>query len=130
MHIPAGIPAHPHGAADDVSVAASWCFQWNLLHFPAGAVPVSCVRPDETGYEPPAAQNDEFAAAVRAAAAGSAGLPVGVQIAGPPHSDETVLWAMKQLELALAARPGGGARGHAPEESVLAAAAAAVLMPG
>lgn len=36
--------------------------------------------------------------------AGTAGLPVGVQLVGLPNADELVLYGMKQLETALAVR--------------------------
>lgn len=96
-----GTPAFPHGGSRDLTPACSYTFLWNLLHFPAGTVPVSHTRADECVYECPKAQNDAFAAVARTALVGAAGLPVGVQLVGLPYQDELVLRGMHELEAAL-----------------------------
>lgn len=99
-----GIPAFRHGASRDLSPACSHTFLFNLVNFPAGAVPVSRVRPDECSYTCPARQDDMAAAAARREMAGAAGLPVGVQVVGLPLHEERVLRGMRQLEAALRRR--------------------------
>jgi fatty acid amide hydrolase len=42
-----GLPALKHGGSKDLTVACCYTFLWNLVHFPAGIVPVSHVKPDE-----------------------------------------------------------------------------------
>jgi Asp-tRNA(Asn)/Glu-tRNA(Gln) amidotransferase A subunit family amidase len=54
---------------------------------------------------------DPWAAKACAAAKGAVGLPVGVQVAALPYQDETCLWAMKEIELAVQCVLSGG---HAP----------------
>lgn len=44
---PAALPALPHGAARELTPAFSYMFLANLLHWPAGVVPVTLVRKDE-----------------------------------------------------------------------------------
>jgi Asp-tRNA(Asn)/Glu-tRNA(Gln) amidotransferase A subunit family amidase len=55
-------------------------------------------------YTCPPEQQDMFAARARREAFGSAGLPVGVQVAALPFHDETVLRVMGMLEGALGDR--------------------------
>jgi fatty acid amide hydrolase len=129
-----GIPAFRHGGSRDLTPVCSYTFLWNLLHFPAGTVPVSRVRPDEEGYACPRRQDDSFAAVARAHAAGTAGLPVGVQLVGLPLREELVLRGMRELEKALRGegegckaeeegKEGKGWEGFAPEELVRKAVA-------
>jgi fatty acid amide hydrolase len=68
---------------------------WNIAQLPAGVVPVSRVRPDETERANPRGLLEKLAAQVDAR---SAGLPVGAQIVGRPWADERVLAAMIALE--------------------------------
>lgn len=44
---PVALPALPHGAAKNLTPAFTYAFVANLLHWPAGVVPVTLVRPDE-----------------------------------------------------------------------------------
>ena len=97
-----GTPAFPHGGSRDLTPACSYTFLWNLLHFPAGTVPVSHTRADECAYACPPAQDDAFAGVAKKAMVGAAGLPVGVQLVGLPYQEEAVLHAMRALEAALA----------------------------
>ena len=44
---PAALPALPHDASKDLTPAFTYMFLANLLHWPAGVVPVTVVRLDE-----------------------------------------------------------------------------------
>ena len=68
-----------------------------------GVVPVTTVRPTETERGgTPVDRIDRIAIEVDKK---SSGLPVGVQVAGPPFTDERVLAVMLALESALQASP-------------------------
>jgi fatty acid amide hydrolase len=75
----------------------------NVLGYPAGVVPITRVRPAETGARP--ATGDRVLAAACATDADSAGLPVGVQILARPWREHQALAALA----ALAARATGRA---------------------
>ena len=96
---PFATPALPHLGSKDFTLAGSYSMTWNLVQFPAGVVPVSRVRPEET--ERPAAQGrlERHAAMVDSK---SAGLPLGVQVVGRPWDDARVLAVMKLIEDAVA----------------------------
>jgi fatty acid amide hydrolase len=95
------LPALRHDTAAQLVLAAAPCLLANLLDLPAGAVPVTRVRPDEEGD-----RGFPFDPVLRAASAcdrGSRGLPVGVQVVGGPAADEAVvLDAMQAIENGLA----------------------------
>uniref|UniRef100_A0A7S1VHN1 Amidase domain-containing protein n=1 Tax=Sexangularia sp. CB-2014 TaxID=1486929 RepID=A0A7S1VHN1_9EUKA len=92
-------PAFVHGGATNLLPSLSYTFLANLLDLPAGSVPVTTVTaadahsapPRPAGFAGPAAQQE----------VDSEGLPVGVQLVGRPHDDETVLCAMDRVERAL-----------------------------
>lgn len=44
---PVALPALPHGAAKDLTPAFTYMMLANLLHWPAGVVPVTLVRSEE-----------------------------------------------------------------------------------
>lgn len=96
------VPAMRHGTAGRLVVAASPCLAANLFDLPAGAVPVTLVRPDEeTG------RSQDRDPVVRLAAEtdrGSHGLPVGVQVVGlnvePRAGERLVLDVMALIEQA------------------------------
>ncbi|HEX9578719.1 MAG TPA: amidase family protein, partial [Myxococcales bacterium] len=92
---PFATPALPHGGSRQFVLAASSSMLWNIAQLPAGVVPVSRVRPDETERANPRGLLEKLAAQVDAR---SAGLPVGAQIVGRPWADERVLAAMIALE--------------------------------
>ena len=72
-------------------------------------MPVTTVAAGEEAYNDPSA-DDGMAKLARKMCAGSAGLPVGVQVVGAPWRDELTLRVMKELEAALgreALRPKG-----------------------
>ncbi|MFO0901280.1 MAG: amidase family protein [Pirellulales bacterium] len=91
---PYGLPALSH-AQWYGTFPGSYCLLYNLLGFPAGTVAASRVRAGET--ERPASRDPALAAA-RQVDAGSAGLPVGVQVAARPWRDDLALAVMAALE--------------------------------
>src|SRR6185437_1203160 len=92
-------PAHalaavPHGAALDVAAGQSYTSIYNLLCMPAGVAPAGRV---ESGEESDRAGGDALTEAARRAEAGSAGLPVAVQVAARPGDDEVVLTLLERF---------------------------------
>lgn len=88
-------PALPHGMSKNFTLASSTAMLWNLHQLPAGVVPVTRVRPDETARAPSRELVERHAAKVDAQ---SAGLPVGVQVVGRPWAEATVLAVMRAIE--------------------------------
>lgn len=74
------LPALRHGTAARLLVAAAPCMLANLLDLPAGAVPVTTVRPGETTGR--RSSGDPVERLAIDTDHGSAGLPVGVQVIG------------------------------------------------
>jgi len=95
---PHALPALPHKAAIDLLPAASYAFHANLLGLPAGVVPWTTVRADETLTN--ASARDIAQRRAEEALIGAEGLPIGVQIAAPRWKDEVVLAVMRVLERA------------------------------
>jgi fatty acid amide hydrolase len=87
--------ALPHGASKNFTLASSYSIVFNATQFPAGIVPVTRVREDETARASGPDAVERKAAAVDRA---STGLPVGVQVAGRPWRDHIVLAAMRAIE--------------------------------
>lgn len=94
------VPAMRHGTAARLVVAASPCLAANLFDLPAGAVPVTTVRPDEETGRPPS--RDPVARLAAETDRGSRGLPVGVQVVGlhtgPGAGERLVLDVMAGIE--------------------------------
>ncbi len=91
-------PAFLHGATKDLGVPGVYTSLYNLLGWPAGVVPWGRVR---EGEESDRGQPRDLAE--RAAAkteAGSAGLPLAVQVMARPWAEHQVLAAMHRLEAA------------------------------
>ncbi|MFW6049824.1 MAG: amidase family protein [Myxococcota bacterium] len=88
-------PACPHGTSHDFTLGICYVARYNLLNMPAGVVPVTRVRADELVRDKPRDRLDRRAAQIEAA---SAGLPVGVQVAGRPWREEVVLAVMRAIE--------------------------------
>lgn len=88
-------PALPHGGSKNFTLASSYSILFNATQMPAGVVPVTRVREDETERPREADVLERRAASIDAR---SAGLPVGVQIAGRPWRDHEVLAAMIAIE--------------------------------
>lgn len=92
---PAAVPAPPHDTTGDMVDAFTYSTVFNVLGAPAGVVPVTRVRDSETSRPPGTSPRDR---ALAMADRGSAGLPVGVQVAGPSWSDEVVLAVMGAIQ--------------------------------
>jgi fatty acid amide hydrolase len=92
---PNGLPAPPHGSL--VPNYTSNCTQlYNVVGMPAGVVAATRVRPGEESDRP--ASRDPIEQAARAVELGSAGLPVGVQVAARHWREDVALAVMAALE--------------------------------
>lgn len=90
------LPAIRHGASLELGTMGVYTCLYNLLGWPAGVVPWTRVRP---GEETAARRGDDVVDRVaRASEEGSAGLPIGVQLAAPIGQDAAVLAAMAAVE--------------------------------
>lgn len=87
-------PAPPQGMTHDFLLGFVNLARYNYLDLPAGTVPITTVRDDETTRPNPKDRVEKRAAQIEAK---SAGLPVGVQIVGRPWEEATVLALMKAL---------------------------------
>ena len=97
------LPAYRHGASRDLGLAGGYSLLYNALGYPAGVVPVTRVRAGEESDRP--ASSDLVEKAARATEMGSAGLPIGVQVAARPWREREVLAAMRVIERAVADDP-------------------------
>ena len=96
------LPAYRRGQSGYLFSSCSYTFLFNVLHFPAGVVPMTLVRDDEQFYEDIGHLNNDIAATMaKDVCRQSAGLPIGVQLIGWPNDDERVLGVMKELESAI-----------------------------
>src|SRR4051812_43085976 len=100
---PHALPALRHGASYFLATAASYAMLFNVVGLPAGVVGATRVRPGEESDRAPSRDIVERAAAK--VEAGSAGLPVGVQVAGRPFFEDVVLTVMEALEQHFRAGP-------------------------
>jgi fatty acid amide hydrolase len=92
-------PALPHGASKNFTLASSYSILFNATQMPAGVVPVTRVRDDETKR---VAGRDLLVRHASSVDAASPGLPVGVQIAGRLWKEHVVLAVMRAVEAAVA----------------------------
>lgn len=90
------VPAPPHDLTPQILHAFTSVTLFNLLGWPAGVVPITTVQPDEETDR--AGSTDRWLQAARTAEIGSAGLPVGVQLAARPWREDLVLAAMSAIE--------------------------------
>ncbi|MEM9070038.1 MAG: amidase family protein [Myxococcota bacterium] len=88
--------AAPIGMAHDFTLGFLNVSRYSLLNFPAGVVPVTHARPDETRRTVLRDRLDKRAAQIEAE---SAGLPVGVQLIARPWNDALLLSIMRVLEM-------------------------------
>lgn len=93
---PSPVPAPTHGSGSSLGLMASYTALFNLLGFPAGVLPVTRVRVGEESDRP--ASRDQIEQAAAAIERGSAGLPVGVQVAARPWREDVALAVMRELE--------------------------------
>lgn len=100
---PHALPAMQHDKAIDLFAAASYTFLPNLLRVPVGVVACTRVRPDEESDRP--SSRDLVERRAKEVEIGSAGLPVGVQVAGWHWREDVVLALMAAVERGLAPEP-------------------------
>lgn len=93
--------ALPHGGSRGFTLASSYSIVFNALQMPAGVVPVTRVRAAETARPVDGdrrGRRDRLVVQAVQVDATSAGLPVGVQVAGRPWQDAEVLALMQAIE--------------------------------
>jgi len=90
------LPAVRHGATEELGLTGAYGALYNVLGYPAGVVPVTRVRAGEEAH--PGRGRDKMDRVAAASERGSAGLPVGVQVAARPFADHVALAAMAALE--------------------------------
>jgi fatty acid amide hydrolase len=100
---PHTLPAMPHGDAVDLMCAAGPAFLMNLIGVPAGVVAATRVQPGEESDRP--VSGDLVVKKALRAERGSAGLPVGVQVASRHWREDVVLAIMQALEEDFSKRP-------------------------
>ena len=93
---PHALPALKHGASYWLTTAASYSMLYNLLGMPAGVAAVTRVAPGEESDRP--AGKDQVEKAAAQVEQGSAGLPVGVQVAARHWREDVVLAVMSSVE--------------------------------
>eukprot|EP00041_Stephanoeca_diplocostata_P024889 m.641157 g.641157 ORF g.641157 m.641157 type:complete len:630 (-) comp22626_c0_seq13:1303-3192(-) len=99
--LPGGtLPAVPHHASKKIMPCMSMTYLYNILHFPAGTVPITQVQPGETTYS--SRYTDKLAKDMAATLHGAEGLPVCVQVAARPFDDELCLRVMAEVESGIA----------------------------
>jgi Asp-tRNA(Asn)/Glu-tRNA(Gln) amidotransferase A subunit family amidase len=98
-----GLPAVAHGATKDLGLMGGYTLLHNVLGWPAGVVPVTRVRADEESDRP--ASSDLVEKAARRSELGSAGLPLGVQIAAPRWREHVALALMRAIQQSAQQRP-------------------------
>ncbi len=100
---PHPLPALTHGASYDVGTGGIYVTLYNLLGMPAGTVSLSRVRVNEETDRPPT--KDRALDTASKVERGSAGLPVGVQVAALHWREDIVLTLMAALEEEFRNRP-------------------------
>ena len=100
---PHGLPALLRGTSAETILAGSYSFVINLLGAASGTVAATRVRPGEETERPES--NELIQRTARQVELGSAGLPIGVQVAALPGRDEICLAVMQALETHFSARP-------------------------
>jgi fatty acid amide hydrolase len=100
---PTSLAAVPHGSTSDLLDFDSYARLFNVLGMPAGVVAAGRVRASEESDRQPGKDGVEQAAL--RAETGSAGLPVGVQIAARHWREDVVLAIMGVLETYFRAQP-------------------------
>jgi fatty acid amide hydrolase len=100
---PVATPAFLHGATKDLGLPGIYTSLYNVLGYPAGVVPVGKVRTGEESDRPASKDMAEKAAA--RSEAGSAGLPLAVQVVARPWCEHQALAAMHVIEAAAKPAP-------------------------
>lgn len=97
--------APPHGSSLKLSFEGTYASLYNYLQLPAGVVSLSRVQEGAAGDATRLPTADKLTRTLQQLEQGSAGLPVGVQVAGRPYREDQVLAVMKALETAFSGRP-------------------------
>jgi fatty acid amide hydrolase len=97
------LPAVRHGATAELGPIGAYSAIYNVLGYPAGVVPFTRVRAEEETGTP--RSKDKMDRTALATERGSAGLPIGVQIAARPFRDHVALAVMGAVEAAARSRP-------------------------
>ena len=106
---PHAVPAMRHGATSLLYDTPSYLMRFNVLGMPAGSVAATRVRAGRG--DRPAARPGTWSTARRIKTEdGSAGLPVGVQVAARHWREDVVLAVMAVLEQEFSERPDYPAR--------------------
>lgn len=92
---PSPVPAFTHGC-QYAPITGSYTALYNLLGLPAGVIPATRVRPGEESGRP--ASRDAVKREAAQVEVGSAGLPVGVQVAARHWREDVALAVMAALE--------------------------------
>ncbi len=92
-----GLPAFKHGTGHWVQNALGYNLHANLLGLPAGVAPVTRVRPGEESDRPGSGW-DVTVRTARRVEAGSAGMPVGVQVTARRWREDLVLATLTAIE--------------------------------
>ena len=100
---PTSLPAVLHGSTADLLDFDSYAKLFNLLGMPAGVVAAGRVQENEESDRQPSKDTAEKTALL--VEKGSAGLPVGVQVAARPWCENIVLAVMSSLEDHFKTRP-------------------------
>lgn len=101
------LPAVRHGAVRELGVIGTYTALWNVLGFPTGVIPWTTVAPAEQSDRTPG--RDRVLRTAQATEHGSAGLPIGLQLAAPPWQEGRLLATLRRLELERG-DPGSGRR--------------------
>ncbi len=97
------LPAVPHGLSTKLPDVHAPSVMFTNIGLPTGVVPVTRVEPSEESDRP--SSRDAAIRAAITAEQGSAGLPVGVQVAARHWREDLVLAAMHAIESATSLRP-------------------------
>ena len=89
-------PAVPRGSSGELTLSVIYMFIWNILDFPSGAITTTTVNEDEQHYS--SKHQDKFTRRMEEVMKNSAGLPVGVQVVGPPFAEENIVELLKIIE--------------------------------
>jgi fatty acid amide hydrolase len=100
---PTSLPAVLHGSTTTLLDFDSYARLYNVLGMPAGVIAASCVRAGEESDRAPS--KDRVEQVAKEVEMGSAGLPVGVQVAARHWREDTVLAVMSVLESHFRAQP-------------------------
>ena len=93
-------PTFPHCAfkdahADEMGLMLQYNFIWNILHYPAGIVPITRVQKDEETFTDH--HNDHWTHLLNETAKDSAGMPICVQVIAHSYEDEKALGVMEAI---------------------------------